>query len=137
MFENENTAKNILLSSLLGVGAAIISSLVLLLISALILNFTPDPVKHTAPVAKAILYITGIAGGYIAMLKGERIISPMISGGIMTIIVLLISMLFESAEASPVVTVIAYVCIFLSFLAGGIMRHLITEKRPTRKRRRR
>lgn len=137
MFENENTAKNILLSSLLGVGAALISSLVLLLISALILNFTPDPAKVIAPVGKVILYITAVLGGYIAMLKGEKIAAPIISGGIMTLLVLLISMLFEKSEGSPIITVITYVCIFLAFLSGGILRHIVTSKRPTRKRRRR
>ena len=137
MFENENTAKNILLSSLLGVGAAIISSFVLILISALILNFTPDPAKLTAPVGKVILYITAVLGGYIAMLKGEKIAAPIISGCIMPLLVFLNSMLFEKSEGSPIITVITYVCIFLAFLSGGILRHIVTSKRPTRKRRRR
>ena len=137
MFENENTAKNILLSSLLGVGAALISSIILLLISALILNFTPDPAKLTAPVGKVIIYITAVLGGYIAMLKGEKIAAPIISGGIMTLLVLIVSMLYGKGEGSPIALVIAYLCISLSFLAGGLIRHLITSKRPARKRRRR
>ena len=137
MFENENTAKKVLLASLLGAGITLISSLILILISALILIFTPDPAEIISPVGKAILYVTAIIGGYIAMLKGERIASPIISGGIMTLLVLIVSMISEKNEGSAIIAVIAYLCIFLSFLAGGIFRHLITAKRPSRKRRRR
>ena len=137
MFENENTAKKVLFSSLFGVGITLISSLVLILISALILNFTTDPAKIISPVGKAILYVTGIISGYIAMLKGEKIASPIISGALMTVLVLVSSVLFGKGEGSPIALVIAYLCISLSFLAGGLIRHLITSKRPSRKRRRR
>ena len=137
MFENENTAKKVLLSSLFGAGFTLISSLILILISALILNFTPDPAGIISPVGKAILYVTAIIGGYIAMLKGEKIASPIISGALMTVLVLIVSMLSEKNEGSAIIAVIAFLCIFLSFLAGGIIRHLITSKRPSRKRRRR
>jgi hypothetical protein len=137
MFENENTAKKVLFASLLGAGTTLISSLILILISALILNFTPDPAGIISPVGKAILYVTAIMGGYIAMLKGEKIASPIISGALMTVLVLVVSMLSEKNEGSTIIAVIAYLCIFLSFLAGGILRYLITSKRPSRKRRRR
>ena len=137
MFENENTTKKVLLASLLGAGITLISSLILILISALILNFTPDPAGIISPVGKAILYVTAIIGGYIAMLKGEKIASPIISGSLMTVLVLVSSVLFGKGVGSPISLIIAYLCILLSFLAGGILRLLITSKRPSRKRRRR
>ena len=72
MFENENTAKKVLFSSLFGVGTTLISSLILILISALILNFTPDPAGIIFPVGKAILYVTAIIGGYISSFRKRR-----------------------------------------------------------------
>ena len=138
MFDNENTSKKVLLASAFGAGTAIVSSLILVLLSALIFNFTPDPKALISPVGKVILYITCIAGGYIAMLKGEKLASPIISGGIMAVFILLISMLTqEISESSPAVAAVSYIFIPLSFLAGGLARHLISSKRPTRKRRRR
>ena len=134
MFEKEN---NILLSSLLGAGVAVGSSLILVILSALILNFTADPAPLIAPTAKAILYITCIVGGYIAKLKSEKLTAPIVSGALVTVLILLISMLTEKSAAAPVSTVISYILVPLAFLAGGIIHTLITSKRPRRKRRRR
>ncbi len=138
MFDNESGAKRLLLSSLLGATVAAVGSLILILLSALILSFTKDPASIISPLAKAILYITAVIGGYIAKLKGEKIASPIISGALMTMLILLISMLTKKdSAASPIGTAVAYLIVFLAFIAGGLLHTLITSKRSTRKRKRR
>ncbi len=138
MFDNESGAKRLLLSSLLGATVATVGSLILILLSALILGFTKDPASIIAPLGKAILYITAIIGGYIAKAKGEKIASPIISGALMTVLILLISMLTKEGSAdSPIGTAVAYIIIFLAFIAGGLLHTLITSKHPTRRKKRR
>ncbi len=138
MSENNSGAKRLILSSLLGTGIATIGSIILIFLSALILNFTKDPASIISPLGKAILYITSVIGGYMAKEKGEKMASPIISASLMTMVVLLCSMIIkDGATNSPIATVVSYTVGFLAFIAGGLLHTLISSNHKTRRKKRR
>ena len=138
MFDNENSLKDVFLASLIGLCASLLLSLVLIPILSLVLSLMPDPAHFIFPIGIAILFISSFAGGVFAKIKGEKLLAPIISGSMLTAIVLIVSMLLGKITAlSPAVAVLAFAAIPSFSTLGGLSCSLRSSRRQSRNKRRR
>lgn len=133
MFSNEKDYKKIITGTFISIGTSLALSLILILVLSFILSFLKDPAPVIVPTGMGVLYLSSLTGGFLGSAFSKEHISSLISGIIMTLIILLCSSFFKkSASLSPVLAIIAYCSVFLTNYGGGLLTMGLSQKRPKR-----
>ena len=125
-------------ASLIGAGIGFSTTLILTVIFSAVCLFSPDPDKLSAPLSLAVnilsFFVTGFAG---AKMKSAAIPVGVISGGILTSVLWLISLILKHSMTTITSTIVfpLSLLIRLSFVIASVIGALLaTNVRKKRKR---
>lgn len=118
--------KNTVVSLALSVCFSCAIMIILMLVEALVLGFFKDPLTYVRPLAIVFMALSFILSGIVSSkLTGEHFFSPLITSGVMTLILLAVSLIIES-EGYPFMISLA---IRFGMIALSLLGALLARKR--------
>lgn len=136
--------KVILKCSAIGCFSAIVLSVMLGIIAAVILYQTGDPARYVTPVAFSVLYISALTGGFFASKLNGRsaLLCGILSGTMILAFIILTSLLVNdhsNADYGVIELVLLYgaviVCAIIGAFIGTTRKNSKYKKRKNRKKR--
>ena len=132
----DNTLIQILKSTVFSLLSFIALSLVLILLSPLILLLLKDPSAAVPITAAGILIASSIAGGIVSTYFSKRLFYSLIPALAAVLILLSGSVFFKDSSLSFGAALGTYVAVPAAFLGGNYIVHLLSNRRPKRRKRR-
>jgi len=133
----ENDGFSMVKHALVGSGAAMLCSVILSVVAALIAYGTADPNRFTTPLALCALYLSAIFGGVIAIRlhRTDTLLCGGISGGVLMLLHLLLSCFLPQGFDKPLPLLLLLLLRLLTIVAA-ILGAYIGFPREKRRRRR-
>ncbi|MBR6676666.1 MAG: hypothetical protein IKL24_04970 [Clostridia bacterium] len=138
MFSENEKLRSTVISSLIGLGAFVVTATLLLVIFAALLTALEDPLKAIAPMGACSLCISSLTGGIVTTSLSKKTSTSLFSGAAALLTVLLLSLIPKAEWAPPILTLIFLAAVPLCFFCGGsISAYVISKKKRKSIRRRR
>ena len=134
--DRDNTLIEILKSTLFSLISFIALSLILILLSPPLLLLLKDPSGAVPFVATGILIASSIVGGTVCAYLSKNPFYSLIPALAAILILLLGSAFYKDSSLSFAAALGSYIAVPAAFLGGGFIMHLLSNRRPKRRKRR-